>query len=212
MVLTLEELQRHYAELDGKQLEQIAFYEVRDLTTDAVDVLLHELRQRKRPYDYEAAIAVQLKGLSDDLFRRLYERLTTLPCPSCGAHSRQLNAALLRVSIGLFLTHYEKTFRLVACPTCIGRTAHRCSIVSALLGWWSFPHGLTRTRAALRLNSQARSQSLSGRPSGEIRRFIREHSAEIVAKMNHTPALHDFLRRQQRIRIGSRQYENFSQV
>ncbi|MBN1541766.1 hypothetical protein JW992_06435 [candidate division KSB1 bacterium] len=205
MVLNLEELQRHYAELDFKQLEQIAFYEVRDLTADAVDILLHELRYRKRPYDYEAAIAMQLKGLPDDLFRRLYERLTTLPCPTCGAHSRQLNAALLQVSIGLLLTRYEKTFRLVACPKCIGRTACRCSVICALLGWWSVPHGFARTTAALRVNSQARYQAFSGRPSGEIRRFVREHSAEIVAKMNHTHALHDFLRRQQRVRIGSRE-------
>ncbi|HNR68290.1 MAG TPA: hypothetical protein PKN04_10665 [bacterium] len=196
-----DHLRQHYASFAIEQLEQIAFYEVRDLTADAIDVLRLELRRRKRPFDYDAAIDLQLAGLGDTARAQLYERLTTLPCPNCGSHANPLNAALTRLSVGLVLFHYQKTVCVLSCPSCLRRIAVRKQGLCALFGWWSVPAGVQKNLAALAVNRQALRESDTHSRNLLLQSFITKHAAHLTAKMKHTEALQDFLRRQNRLRL-----------
>ena len=187
------DLASRYRSLSVRELQQVAFYEVADLTPEAFQVLRQECRTRLPQLDCEGAFAIQLHGLPQTQLDNLIERVSTLPCPHCSAHRQPLDGLRVVSSTGLLFTSRTKNRVLIGCPRCLRRRVLKSSLWTLVAGWWAIPFGPKHTLSALVSNLRSIRMAAHSPCSSDFKTFVETHAAEIKAKMNHSAALRQFL-------------------
>lgn len=193
MDMNEEALKKHYQQLPDDDIERLANYEAKELSPEALSILKDEIKRHGLSDDFNVAVDIQVKGLTDEEQRSLIDQISRFPCPICGKKQSFLNASnVVTVKSFLIVTTVEKPL-IIACPDCILSRAKRALIKSLFLGWWGIPWGPIRTIHSIYVNLKALNSERYHTPTQEFIEYIKPHSAAIKARINRTRDLNEFL-------------------
>ncbi len=179
-------LRENYRRLSDRRIQEIALLEVRELRSEAVQVLQAEIERRGLPPELHAGIEVQLRGLADPDFQELLAWFRRAPCPECGRRDTPLNAFRFgdrpppdsELSVDPTL--------VAGCPDCLRgmlRKAERSTYAGCLTLPWAWI-GLGRTMRDLNDLERAEAVLRENRPGPELAEYVHDRiGALVVARL-----------------------------
>lgn len=149
MALDLEQIKKHYSEMDNSKLERIAKFEMASLNPEVHSIVIAEIQKRGFDEALLEGIEAQIKTLTTEEIYELTDKIKGLDCPSCGKSNQGLVGGIIRkVRSYVIITQYEIR-PIIACAACVEAERKNQLIKNSLLGWWGFPSGLFRTPQAI---------------------------------------------------------------
>jgi hypothetical protein len=142
MALDLEQIRKHYSEMDNSKLERIAKFEIASLNPEVHPIVIAEIQKRGFDEALITGIEAQTKTLTSEEIYELIAKIKGLDCPSCEKSNQGLVGGIIRkVRSYVIITQYEIR-PIIACTTCVEAERKNQLIKNSLFGWWGFPSGL----------------------------------------------------------------------
>jgi hypothetical protein len=193
MDVNKEQLRVHYQKLYDEDIERLANYEADQLNPEALAVLKEEIKRRGLSIEFQTAVDIQVRGVSEEEQKEIIRKISVLPCPLCGRKQNYLNAFnVMSVKSFIILTVVEKPL-IIACPECISTSAKSALIKNLFLGWWGIPWGPIRTIHSIVLNLKAVNAENYNAPTREFIDFIKPYSAAIKARIDRINNINELL-------------------
>lgn len=148
----LEDLYEYYETLDNEKLQRIAMNEAKDLTPEAVEVLIDVLIARGFDESFINNVKVQREEFSNEDILELAEKFANSGCPICGKPGR-INAIELTEVISFIIFSDIQNKVVIGCQDCLGKLIWKANDKTSLWGWWS-TSGLFNTPKALFSNRE----------------------------------------------------------
>ena len=190
---SIDQLLNRYRNMSDEEIEQIAYYEAKTLTPEALKILEAEIKRRSLTQDFQAIVDIQEKGLTEEELNELTEKVSGLPCPVCFRKANKLNASKIATAQSVILVTTFDDPLLIACPDCIIESAKRATKKTLLFGWWGIPWGPIRTIQALSINSESKNINRYSQPTPEFIEFIKTNAPAIKAKIDKIDSLEDLV-------------------
>ncbi|MEL7428326.1 MAG: hypothetical protein AAFN81_35505 [Bacteroidota bacterium] len=147
--MNLERIKENYSRMSDEQIERIALFEMASLRSEVVEIVEREIESRGLREGLRVGIAVQLKGISEEEFGEVIDKIRNLPCPICYEVGKGLEGSYLRkVRSIIAFSSYEKT-GIIACEDCLNTVRREALLKNIVMGWWEIPGGLYRTPQAI---------------------------------------------------------------
>lgn len=192
MNIDAEAVRRYYEQLSDEEIGRLANFESGELTADAVLVLREEIRRRGLSDDFNAAIDIHVKGVTENEVRELVDKISRFPCPVCGQRKAPLNAFnVWGAYLKSFPLVYPDKHLIIACPDCIISSAKDCLATALTWGWWTMWWGPLFVIGALFVNVKALRARTHLGPTHEFVSFVRWNAAPIAARMHKINSLRD---------------------
>jgi len=193
MDIDREALRKHYEILSDEDIERLAYYEAKDLSPEAVEILRNEIKNRGLSDSFDEAVETHVAGLEEEEKSELLNRISDFPCPLCDDNQAPLNASkVVIVKSFIVFTTVDKPL-IIGCPECIKANAKKALITSSLLGWWGIPWGPIRTLWSLVDNIMALSSKRYHEPTYEFLEFFAPHLIAIKVKIDEAKDLDGLL-------------------
>jgi hypothetical protein len=191
MDMDKERLREHYRRVSDADIERLANYEAAGLRPEALDILREEIKRRGLSGEFNKAVDIQLKGVSEEEQQELIRRIALFPCPVCGGRQNYLNAFhIMNVRSYIIITAVSKSM-VIACPECISKSDKRALLRNLLLGWWGIPWGPIRTIHSVFFNLDAINSKNENTPTREFAEFIKPHSAAIKVRIEKIDSINE---------------------
>lgn len=148
----MNRLYEYYQTLDNRKLQYIAMNEAKDLTPEAVEVLIDILTARGFDKLFINNVKVQREEFSEEDILELAEKFANSGCPICGKSGR-INAIKL-TEVASFIVFSDIRDKVeIGCQDCLGKLIWEANDKTSLWGWWS-TSGLFNTPKALSSNRE----------------------------------------------------------
>lgn len=194
MAVSEAALKENYRRLSDDKLLRIVAEDATRLRPEALVLLKEELATRGLSATAEKTIEAQFKVISEEGIAEYCGLLQAQPCPLCRSSAQRLNATISsKVMSFLVMTTWKKQFA-IACPTCLDKLNRDASTTSALLGWWGFPWGISRTIQALIDNRKMARTNHVPYPNDLLKAFVVSNVGRIEAARDNAGDLQALLK------------------
>lgn len=161
-----------YQRQTDKHLLEFAEKHGRTLRSEIRPVLLDELQKRAIGQDIIATLEQETLLIRVEEIRQLMQFVQNQACPKCSTKNTTIVCSVQRTIASFGIQWVDEETSTLCCQSCRKKEFVSSSLISALLGWWSFG-GMLKTPAALLQNVLF----LIGQKSNQenIARYIIEH-------------------------------------
>ena len=187
-------LEKSYKEFGNDKIINLAQYEIKKLTPEAIEILRKEIVRRKLNPKLIEIIDEQINGLRIDDFFEYAKFLLNLPCPICGLRGKKIDLTRKGLVVSfIFLTNYDKIL-ICGCKDCLRKKIRKSMILSLLTGWWGVPLGPLKTIQSVFFNLRKLEETRSEDQSEDFLKFVYANTGFIHANLENESELFDLIK------------------
>ena len=187
--MDLESIRKNYERLPDQKLVHVAQFQANQLSPEARDILVAEIKKRGLDPNLISAIDRQTGNLTEPEFRNYVSIIQNLPCPYCN-NIGKLTAIILEVS-------QIKKFR-IGCPEClikqIDKASNTDTAMSVAEGLLSGPSlfGIFRTAKTVSVNDAMREELRTKQSDKILEHFVFANIGAIETRKSNPGSLNEF--------------------